>query len=247
MPGIRYCDQCGLGKQPANLRHILVEDVGRAFAADEEGGAIEGLGAGHCRQEVGIVAVKGFQVHFPFESAVGIAGEVFEQELQRALLGYAPLEQDFSLLPAVDGLQVEGSQGGENLFVAAGVGFGGYVDHDELVDHVAVFEGKLHGGFATHGMADEVGFVDPVRLHEMAEVLGEQGKVDIVGVGRAAVVALVDDVYREVVGQLAGDGLPVVEGAEEAVQNNDREALAESLVIELEHVISNTFAGCSFM
>jgi len=61
------------------------------------------------------------------------------------------------------------------------------------------------------------------------------------------VVALVNDVYGEVVGQLASDGLPVVEGAEEAVQDDDREALSESLVIEIEHDISNTFAGCSFM
>jgi hypothetical protein len=51
----------------------------------------------------------------------------------------------------------------------------------------------------------------------------------------AAVVPLVDDENQVVLGQVFGDGLPIVEGAEEAVQDDHGVPLAVCFEIEVQN------------
>ena len=106
------------------------------------------------------------------------------------------------------------------------------VHDDEFVHHVGVFEGKLHGRFPAHRMPHDGGPVDPVFLHEISEVIGHARIIMHGIVRRASVVPLVEDENGMFVGQLFGDGLPIVQSAEKAVKDDKRRALPECFISE---------------
>ena len=44
---------------------------------------------------------------------------------------------------------------------------------------MAVIKGKLHSRFTSHGVADDVGFVDPVLLHKSSQISSQNRIVKV--------------------------------------------------------------------
>lgn len=84
-------------------------------------------------------------------------------------------------------------------------------------------------------MADDVRpIVHPVGFHEMVQVFGQRGVVVHIGMGRAAVVALVEDEDGMRLRQLPGNGLPVVQRPKQPMKDDNGVALAECFIVEFQ-------------
>ncbi len=109
------------------------------------------------------------------------------------------------------------------------------VDHDEARQAVGVVEGEAHGYFAAHAVAQQRGIGAKLEVVEQGQhVLRHQGVAVLGRMERAAVVAQIyaDDAQGGFGGPAARQALPVVEGAEQAVENNQRAALALVEVVQ---------------
>lgn len=83
-----------------------------------------------------------------------------------------------------------------------------------------------------------MGFINPVRFHELMEIFGH-GRVVLMRQMRGApVVALVDEVDGELPGKLFAQRLPVIQRSEQAVEDNQRKPFPHHFVIEM-HTVRN--------
>ena len=146
--------------------------------------------------------------------------EPLEQELPDAGLLNGPGQRCIHFLPAVEPGQIEGGECVEQGRVVGRVGNGGHVRDDELPTTGGVSVGKVHDGLAAHAVAEEVGFPDAEVVEGIEQVDDHVGVPMARVVGTAAVVPLVDEDHGAVIRPPAAQGLPVVGGAEQAVQDD---------------------------
>ena len=74
--------------------------------------------------------------------------------------------------------------------------------------------------------------IHPVRLHELPQVFGHQGIGYFIPLRRPSMIALINDKNGEMISPLARQRLPIVQRSEKTMQDNERVALPESLIIE---------------
>ena len=79
--------------------------------------------------------------------------------------------------------------------------------------------------------------MNPVFLHKISEVIGHARIIMDGFMRRAPVVPLVENENGVLVGQLFGDGLPIVQSAEKAVEDDEGRALAKCFISEFQNDI----------
>jgi hypothetical protein len=81
--------------------------------------------------------------------------------------------------------------------------------------------GKYQGRFPTHAVADDARALDVAFIEVVKQVFCHRF-IGVLGVVRApAVVALIDEVHAVGFGKSLAQGLPIVRGAEQAVQDDE--------------------------
>src|SRR5579872_759825 len=116
--------------------------------------------------------------------------------------------------------------------MAGRVGFGGDVGDDEPADAFRVEQGELHGGLAAHGMSQQMDAGKAARLNKLQQVFGHDLIIENIVVRRKAMVSLVNGKDLKEFAQPAADGLPIIQGAEEAMQDDEWKSCSITLVIK---------------
>ena len=75
--------------------------------------------------------------------------------------------------------EVERAHGVDVLLLGVAVAHGGDIGDSEAVDHLGVLKGKYHSGFATHGVAQDVGLASVCSDH-FGKVIGQGGVTVII-------------------------------------------------------------------
>ena len=82
---------------------------------------------------------------------------------------------------SLDPGEVERAHGVDILLLGVAVAHRGDIGDSEALDHLGVLKGKYHSGFATHGMAQDVGLASVCGDH-FGEVVGQGGVTVIIRV-----------------------------------------------------------------
>jgi hypothetical protein len=97
-----------------------------------------------------------------------------------------------------------------------------------------VGEGQRHRRLAAHAVTDQGVGVEAQALDQPRHVLDHVGIGHGVGMGRAAVIAQIHQVKAVLAGKRARHRDPVAPGAEQAVQDHHRGAVAHHLDIQID-------------
>ena len=117
-------------------------------------------------------------------------------------------------------------------------------DHHELAHHLRVPDGGLQRHAAAERIAHDVGGCETQVLDQGGDVVGHQrdaqGAIDV---GRAPMALQVDGDHLAALGERREVGAKHLDGAETAVQQDERSARAVALVVQLDAVHVGVMAG----
>ena len=206
------------------------EDVG-ALAADQQGGALEGVEAAGGVAALGVGAGALAEVGV-VEEAVGLADVASVGALDEVVAGgaldvFAGAERVVGddavdeLVELVE-LSVADDEVADGLRAALG-DFGADVDEGDGAGQGGLERGEAHRDHAAHRVSDDDGGVD-LLLGEQGEGVAGHGFGAVFGVAgplAVAVAALVEGVDVEAVGEVEGDEVPGVGGLVAAVEEEE--------------------------
>src|SRR5690606_21461991 len=128
---------------------------------------------------------------------------------------------------------VEGEQRFKYGVVPGFIALRSYIYHDEATYPLRVAQRETHCYLAPHRMPHHNGTGNIMLLKKLIQVGGHSRIGMFIAVRRTAVVTQIDGINLIMLRQLSGRGLPVIEGTEQSVENDQcRPVFSKYFIIE---------------
>jgi hypothetical protein len=160
------------------------------------------------------------------------AVDVLQQKLEGVVLADVAAKLLLGLLARGDRGQVYGLHGADDEVVVHRIGLDAHIYHNELRHQLGMGGCKQHGRLAAHGVADEHGIGKPMLPEELEKVIGHGRIAMRIRMGRLSMVALIHKIDVMVVGKGLGEREPIVQRAEQPVQDDHGLSCTVVLIVE---------------
>jgi len=207
----------GLRENPADQPRVIICNIIRTAAADEQARFVEGSLRRKPAEKLIVIPLDRFQMDFPAQTATLISGQILEQKLPQRRIWNFFRQSGIGFAKRVVAWQIQRTQGLQHSALRRFVGLRSYIDDNQLIDAVGMVESELHSNFSTERMAQKHDAGEGVLLDEFAQIGNHDIVVKNLAVRGSTVVAQIYGENFVMSAEAPAHRAPVVGRAEKTV------------------------------